>query len=442
MSRKLHVVSLGCTKNLVDTEVMLGRLKEYKMTNNPTEADVIIVNTCGFIDAAKEESINTVLDLDAMRKDDSLLVMAGCLSERYQEELKNELPEIDVFTGVGDYSKIDELLEKKDSRFTRDVFLIDNEERVITGSSYHAYIKLSEGCNQQCSFCAIPSFKGRLHSRTLHSVEKEVKALVDKGYFDFSFISQDSSSYLRDQQIDDGLSLLVKHVEKIEGVKSARILYLYPSTTSKHLIDVIAESPVFHNYFDIPLQHISDSMLKRMKRGFGKEKTLGLMEKIFSVPDAYVRTSFIVGHPGETEAEYRELKAHIENTPYDMINLFAYSDEAGTPAGEMAEKIPADVIEARLKELQAIVDAKLKEKLNGYVGQKVDLILNGVSSEHDLLYSAKHVAWAPEIDPEILVNDSDIPDMKTGRLYHAHITACTPTQLVAAIIQSENPQAL
>lgn len=438
MSKKLHVVSLGCTKNLVDTEVMLGRLREYEMTDNPGEADVLIVNTCGFIDAAKEESINTILDLDTMRKEDSLLVMAGCLSERYRKELKEELPEIDVFTGVGDYAKIDELLEKRDSRFTRDVFLIDNEERVITGSSYHAYIKLSEGCNQQCSFCAIPSFKGRLHSRTLHSVEKEVKALITKGYFDFSFISQDSSSYLRDQHIDDGLSLLVKHVEKIEGVKSARILYLYPSTTSKHLVDVITESPVFHNYFDIPLQHISDSMLKRMKRGMGKEKTLGLMEKIFSAPGAYVRTAFIVGHPGETEAEYRELKAYIETTPFDMVTLFAYSDEAGTPAADMAEKIPREVIDARLKELQAIVDAKLKERLGSYVGRKVDLVLNGISSEHDLLYSAKHIAWAPEIDPEILVNDSDIPDMKAGSLYHAHITAATPTQLVAAIIQSEN----
>ena len=442
MSKKLHVVSLGCTKNLVDTEVMLGRLQEYKMTDNPEEADVIIVNTCGFIDAAKEESINTVLDLDHLRKKGSLLVMAGCLSERYQKELQKELPEIDIFTGVGDYAKIDELLAQKDSRFTRDVFLIDGEERVITGSNYHAYIKLSEGCNQQCSFCAIPSFKGRLHSRTLASVEKEIKALVAKGYYDFSFISQDSSSYLRDQNIDDGLSLLVKHVEKIEGVKSARILYLYPSTTSMHLIDVISESPVFHNYFDIPLQHISDSMLKRMKRGFGEEKTKKLMEKIFSVEGAYVRTSFIVGHPGETDAEYRELKRYIEETPFDMINLFAYSDEAGTPAAEMEGKIDEATMNARLRELQQIVDAKLSDKLQGYVGAKVDLILNGVSSEHDLLFSAKNVAWAPEIDPEVLINDSDINNMKPGVLYHAHITAATPTQLVAAVIQSENTDVL
>jgi len=198
MNKKLHVVSLGCTKNLVDTEVMLGRLHKYSMTDDPRNADVIIVNTCGFIDAAKEESINTILDLNDERKDGSLLVMAGCLSERYKDEMKREIPEIDIFTGVGDYAQIDKLLAEKDSQFSDDVFLIDNEERVITGSTYHAYIKLSEGCNQACSFCAIPSFKGRLHSRTLHSVEKEVAALVKKGYFDFSFISQDSSSYLKD----------------------------------------------------------------------------------------------------------------------------------------------------------------------------------------------------------------------------------------------------
>lgn len=438
MKKKLHVVSLGCTKNLVDTEVMLGRLQKYTMTDDPRDADVLIVNTCGFIDAAKEESINTVLDLNEERKDGSVLVMAGCLSERYKDEMKKEIPEIDIFTGVGDYAQIDKLIAERDSKFTKDVFLIDEEERVITGSTYHAYIKLSEGCNQACSFCAIPSFKGRLHSRTLHSVEKEIGALVKKGYFDFTFISQDSSSYLKDLDIDDGLSLLVKHVEKIEGVKSARILYLYPSTTSMHFIDVIEESPIFHNYFDIPLQHISDSMLKRMKRGFAKERTLELMDKIFSVKDVYVRTSFIIGHPGESEDEYQELKEYIKKTPFDMINIFEYSSEEGTLASQMDGAVPKAVIKKRIKEIKEIIDNKLHEKLDSYIGKNVDLVLNGVSEEHELLYSAKNIAWAPEIDPEILVNDTDLNDLKAGVIYHAHITAATPTQLIAAIIQSEN----
>ncbi|MFA6789889.1 MAG: radical SAM protein, partial [Arcobacteraceae bacterium] len=203
--KTLHLVSLGCTKNLVDSEVMLGKLNEYTLTNEPQDADVIIVNTCGFIDSAKQESINTVLDLHSARKENSVLVMAGCLSERYKEELQKELVEVDIFTGVGDYDKIDVLVNEKRSRFTQEVFLqTEINERVITGSNYHAYIKLSEGCNQTCSFCAIPSFKGKLFSRTLESLVKEVKALVAKGYFDFSFVSQDSSSYLKDHNIDNG----------------------------------------------------------------------------------------------------------------------------------------------------------------------------------------------------------------------------------------------
>ena len=207
--KSLHLVSLGCTKNLVDSEIMLGKLKDYTMTNDASTADVIIVNTCGFIDSAKQESLNTILNLHDERKKESVLVMAGCLSERYQGELQKELPEIDVFTGVGDYDKIDLLVNEKRSAFSNEVFLAsDTNERVITGSSYHAYIKLSEGCNQTCSFCAIPSFKGKLHSRTLESLVKEVKSLVTRGYVDFSFVSQDSSSFLRDQDIKNGLVTL------------------------------------------------------------------------------------------------------------------------------------------------------------------------------------------------------------------------------------------
>ncbi|MBT6389487.1 MAG: 30S ribosomal protein S12 methylthiotransferase RimO, partial [Campylobacteraceae bacterium] len=261
MEKTLHLVSLGCTKNLVDSEVMLGKLSDYKIIDDALVADVIIVNTCGFIESAKQESINTVLDLDDERKEESVLVMAGCLSERYQKELKEEMPEIDIFTGVGDYDKIDELVNEKRSQFSNQVFLTnENVDRVITGSSYHAYIKLSEGCNQACSFCAIPGFKGKLFSRTLASIIKEVTNLVSNGYYDFSFVSQDSSSFLRDHGINDGLEQLIDAIEKIQGVKSARILYLYPSTTTLGLIDKIGNSKLFHSYYDMPLQHISQNV--------------------------------------------------------------------------------------------------------------------------------------------------------------------------------------
>jgi ribosomal protein S12 methylthiotransferase RimO len=434
MENKLHIVSLGCTKNLVDTEVMMGKLKNFTLTSNSEEADVIIVNTCGFIEAAKEESINTILTLHNQRKKDSLLVMAGCLSERYKEELSEAMPEVDIFTGVGDYDRIDELLKEKRSSFSDDVFLIDGHERVVTGSSYHAYIKLSEGCNQTCSFCAIPSFKGKLHSRDLDSVAKEVETLVAQGYYDFSFVSQDSSSYLRDQGVRDGLSLLIDRIELIEGVQSARILYLYPSTTTKALIDNIAKSNIFHNYFDIPIQHINNDMLKMMKRGASKEKTIELLEYMKTKEDAFIRTSFIVGHPRETKEMFEEMCSFAAEFGFDRINVFAYSDEEGTDAYEVAEKIDPLIINKRAEILGAIAKEAMEKSLNKEVAKECQLIIDGQSQEHEAFLSAKKLQWAPEIDGEILVNDkTGTNELEFGTIYRAKITDKVGTFLTATV---------
>ena len=434
MSKKLHIVSLGCTKNLVDTEVMLGRLKDFEMTDESTEADVIIVNTCGFIDAAKQESLNTIFNLDAGRKQDSVLVMAGCLSERYKEELSKELSEVDIFTGVGDYDKIDELLAAKQSRFSPEVYLIDNAERVVTGSTYHAYVKLSEGCNQQCSFCAIPSFKGKLHSRDLESIAHEVEGLVAKGYFDFSFVSQDSSSYLRDQGVSDGLIHLIKRIELIEGVKSARILYLYPSTTTLKLIKTIGDSKVFHNYFDMPIQHISDEMLRIMKRGFGKEKTIELLSAMKALPNSFVRTSFIVGHPGETDAMFDEMAEFAASFGFDRINVFGYSDEEGTTAHEMHDKVPSKTINARAKKLGKIASKVEDESLSKLVGNEIPLVIDGESDEHEYLLSARALLWAPDVDGEIYVNDRDIEEeLSFGKIYRARVTEIAGKRPLATV---------
>ncbi len=434
MSNKLHIVSLGCTKNLVDTEVMLGKLQHFELTDIQEEADVIIVNTCGFIDAAKQESINTVLSLHDTRKEDSLLVMAGCLSERYKEELAADIPEVDIFTGVGDYDHIDELLAEKKSRFSDKVFLIDGSERIVTGSTYHAYIKLSEGCNQTCSFCAIPSFKGKLNSRNLDSIAKEVEGLVSKGYYDFSFVSQDSSSYLRDQNIKDGLSLLIQRIELIEGVQSARILYLYPSTTTLSLLKNIAKSEIFHNYFDMPIQHINDDMLRIMKRGFGKEKTIELLDFMRSLPNSFVRTSFIVGHPSETPAMFEEMCEFAEQFGFDRINVFSYSDEETTPAYEMIEKIPADVIALRAEMLGAITNEVMQRSLKNEIGQTIKLIIDGESDEHEYLLSARKLLWAPEIDGEIYVNDKTRDEeLEFGLIYKAKVTELVGNILTATV---------
>ncbi|MEA1956336.1 MAG: 30S ribosomal protein S12 methylthiotransferase RimO [Campylobacterota bacterium] len=436
MSNKLHIVSLGCTKNLVDTEVMMGKLQDYELTNEAGDADVIIVNTCGFIDAAKEESVNTVLNLDDERKEDSVLVMAGCLSERYKEELQEQMPEVDIFTGVGDYDHIDELLQEKRSRYSDKVFLINDDiQRVITGSTYHAYIKLSEGCNQACSFCAIPSFKGKLNSRDLDSIAKEVEGLVKKGYFDFSFVSQDSSSYLRDQNIKDGLSLLMQRIELIDGVKSARILYLYPSTTTISLLKNIGKSKLFYNYFDMPIQHINDDMLRIMKRGFGKEKTLEQLNYMKSLPNSFIRTSFIVGHPDETQESFDEMCEFASSFGFDRINVFAYSDEETTTAHEMSGKIPQEIIDERAEILGVIAKEAMIKSLEAEIGTEVELVIDGESDEHEFLLSARQLNWTPEVDGEIYVNDrtDDTKELVFGKIYKAKITGIVGDILTATV---------
>jgi len=432
--KKLHLVSLGCTKNLVDSEVMLGKLKEYQLTDNESEADVIIINTCGFIEASKKESLNRVFDLHSNRKSGSILVMAGCLSERYRDELANELKEVDIFTGVGDYAKIDELINSRVSKFSDSVYLIKDEERVVTNSNYHAYIKIAEGCNQSCSFCAIPQFKGKLQSRELKHIVDEVKRLVSKGFIDFSFISQDSSSYLRDKNIKDGLINLIEEIEKIDGIKSARILYLYPSTTSKALIERIGKSKIFHNYFDIPIQHISDSMLKVMKRGFDKEKTIEILNAMRDLPNSFVRTTLIIGHPKESQEDINELIDFLKEYKFDRVNVFEYSDEEGTLAYTIKDKIPKKEITNRIKAIKKVIDKNLKESLKSKIGLEVLAFLDGDSSEHSFLKSVREWNFAPEIDGEILINDSEIESLEIGKLYKVKIVELKGDKLIGKIL--------
>lgn len=433
MRKKLHLVSLGCNKNLIDSEVMLGRLKSYALTDNANEADVLIVNTCGFIGAAKEESLRVIFSLHEQRKKDSLLVVSGCLTERYKEQLIEELPEVDIFTGVGDYDHIDVIVEERKNRFSQETYLINNEERVITGSSTHAYIKLSEGCNQHCSFCAIPNFKGKLKSRKLESVAKEVENLVKQGIWDFSFISQDSSSYLRDKKIDDGLILLIDAVEKIKGVKSARILYLYPTTTSDALISRIIASDIFHNYFDMPIQHIDDNMLKRMKRGADSKRIKKQLNLMRSAADSFVRTSFIVGHPKESDEEFENLLNFAKEFEFDRANIFAYSNEEGTAAFEMDGKIPKNVLNSRLKKLEKTIHAGISNRFKTQIGKKVILVIEGESDEHELLLGAHKIECIGEIDGEILINESEVSGLKTGDTVEALITNLVGDKLVATV---------
>ncbi len=521
---KLHLISLGCTKNLVDSEVMLGALSHYERVNDAQDADIIIINTCGFIASAKKESIDKILEVALIKKDGAILIVSGCLSERYADELQSEIPEIDIITGVGDYDKIESMIQrvvdsscgnssldkhsadllnfgrsqtsslvsrpkfsksneshtenpsivlktesKSDSSLRESAtlskvtdswqstgfvseakqpfknspsiaesfafdspslaegargwvnstkspqiikspqtFLIENQKRIITGSAIHAYIKISEGCNQQCSFCAIPQFKGRLHSRNLDSILREIESLLAKGYFDFSFIAQDSSSYMRDLGKKDGLIDLIKLVES-SGAKSARILYLYPSTTSESLIQTIAESSVFQNYFDIPLQHISDKMLKTMKRGADKARHIALLEQMRGIENSFIRTSFLLGHPRESEADFDELCEFVSDFSFERANIFGFSREDGTAAFDMGDIVSAKTTKARIKKLNNILAKHQKNSLKSLVGRKIRAIVEGRSAQSDLLFSARDLRWDREIDGEILINDSEIP---------------------------------
>ncbi len=436
--RTVHLVSLGCTKNLIDSEVMLGRLNGYKIIDEPEEADVIIVNTCGFIESAKQESLNTIFDMHERRKENSVLVMSGCLSERYKEQLQDSLEEVDIFTGVGDYDIIDTLVEQKRSQFSNKVFLADeNLDRVVTGSNFHAYIKLSEGCNQTCAFCAIPNFKGKLQSRTIDSIAAEVSNMVKNGYYDFSFVSQDSSSYLLDHKQKDGIEQLIDAVEKIPGVKSARILYLYPSTTSVELIEKIASSKIFHSYYDMPLQHSTQNMLKIMKRGKGVEKLKELMDAMRKVEDSFVRSTFIVGHPGETEADFEELCNYVKGYGFDRANVFSYSDEEDTSAYDREDKVPQEIIDQRAEILGEIIKETTLQSLQKEVGKTVQAVIEGVSDEHDLLLSARKLSWERDIDGEIYINDNEYDiDIKYGHLYNVYISELVGDKLMGKIISS------
>ena len=429
---KLHLVSLGCNKNLVDSEIMLGCLSNYEITPDVASADVIIVNTCGFINSAKEESIRAILDMHEARKKGSLLVVTGCLMQRYREELMKELPEVDLFTGVGDYDKIDEIILKKQNLFSPDTYLQASEERVITGSNYHAYIKISEGCNQKCSFCAIPTFKGKLKSRALENIVDEVQKLVKKGYYDFSFLSQDSSSYMRDHAVSDGLISLIDAVEKIEGVKTARILYLYPSTTSNALVERIIASPVFANYFDMPIQHASDKMLKIMRRGSGAARIKELLNLMKKAPGAFLRTGVIVGHPGEGEAEFDELCAFLQEFKFDRISAFAYSKEEDTLSYEM-EQVPAKIISKRLSKIEKITRAAIETSFAQELGKKFIVSLEGESSEGEMFYAAKKALWDKDIDGEILINESDVEQLEIGGRYWCEITQVAGSQALGKI---------
>ena len=410
IKQKVSMVSLGCPKNLVDAEVMLGCLPsaEYEITTNEREADIIIVNTCSFIKEAKQESIDTILDL-ADRKHDArcrLLVVTGCLPQRYQEELGAELPEVDIFIGTGEYPRIAEILaEKRDTpgqlRYVGDPnFVFDPDlPRMKSSPAYTAYLKIAEGCSNCCSYCVIPSLRGALRSRPLAQVLKEARELVSGGVKEINLIAQDITAYGKDLAEYSTLETLLAELVKIDGLLWIRLLYAYPDGITDELIRMIRDEEKICKYIDIPLQHISDPILKRMGRRGGETEIRRLIGRLRSaVPDLAIRTSLIVGFPGETDDDVQRLVQFVEEARFDRLGVFCYSREEGTPAAEMEEQITERVKRQRYKKLmkvQARVSFKQNRRLIGTVEQ---VLVEGYSDETDLLLKGRSSRQAPDID--------------------------------------------
>lgn len=434
-NKTLHLVSLGCNKNLVDAEVMLYRLKSHTLTHDPSQADLIIVNTCGFIEAAKQESIQTILDLHSLRKKNSTLLVLGCLSQRYKDDIKNALPEVDIFSGLGDYARINKLIENKQSHFSDDVFLISNEKRRISNSLTHAFIKISEGCNQRCSFCAIPSFRGSLKSRNSDFIHNEIAYLQAKGYYDFSLIAQDSSSYMLDQNKQNALEDLVRSIDKKTQNPYAkfRILYLYPTTTKLSLIKTIQSSPSFAPYFDMPIQHASDKMLKVMKRGANMKKIRTLLYAMKDVKNAWLRTAFIIGHPHEKKEDFLAILDLINEDLFDSISVFAYSKEENTASFKMRMVAKNRTIE-RMNIIEELVEKKQNKSMKAFINKTLIASIVGESEQSEHIIEAKNLDFSSQIDPPILITQSDYA-LDSGDLVEVFIYNISPPFLLANVVK-------
>lgn len=423
---KIGVVSLGCPKNLVDSETMLGLIHEekYEITNDPSEAEIIIVNTCGFIESAKEESINTILQMAEYKKSGSCkyIIVTGCLSQRYAEELFSELPEADAIAGVEVYDEIGSIIKRvmNGERFIMlerskpDVIYTSKETflpRILTTPSYTAYLKIAEGCDNCCSYCAIPKIRGPYRSKPMEQVLKEAKALADNGVKELIVVAQDTTRYGED--LPEGkllLADLLKELNKIESLKWIRVMYCYPNNFTDELIEAFATLDKVCKYVDLPLQHASNRLLASMNRYDTKEEVETLLAKLRKrIPGIVIRTTFIVGFPGETDADFEELKDFVERQRFENAGVFAYSQEDGTVAGAMPNQIPDEIKQERYHELMAL-QAQISEGIHKDTeGQTLEVLVEGIEEDGSGLHYGRSYREAPDIDGLVFIeNPGDI----------------------------------
>ena len=444
---KIGFVSLGCPKNLVDSEVMLGTLARqgYSITAQKEDADVIVVNTCGFIDSAKKESIDTILEMAELKGHGKCkkLVVAGCLAERYRSEIRKEIPEIDFIFGPDELGRILEAVQLDSSAVLPDVSIdalysskeVPTIPRILTTPPYMAYLKISEGCDHVCTFCAIPSFRGRFRSRTVADLAAESRRLAEQGVRELVIVSQDTMAYGKDIGLPNGITTLLGELVKIDGLKWVRFLYCYPNMVSDDLVRLVAAEERLCKYFDIPYQHASRSVLDRMKRGGNREIYERQIEGIRRLmPEVGLRTSFIAGFPGETENDFREVLTFARNVQFDNVGVFLYSDEEGTGAFGLNAKISRQTAARRRNQLMKEQAKISTNRLRAMVGRAVEVLLEGRSDESDLLLQGRMETQAPDIDGHVLINDVGEKQVTAGEFYQVEITDSLEYDLVGKIV--------
>jgi len=440
---KVSLVSLGCPKNLVDSEVMLGHLPldRYEIILDESEADIIVVNTCAFINDAKEESIDTILEVSDYKEDGNckLLVVAGCLPQRYQDILKEQLPEVDLFLGTAEGPRIVELIEQQLQSQTpaQEVgvpnYLYDHETpRVNSSPTYSSYVKIAEGCSNHCSYCVIPQLRGKLRSRSIASVVQETRNLVDQGVTEIILIAQDITDYGADRNDGATLEKLLKELVKVENIVWIRLLYAYPDGVSDELIELIATEEKICNYLDLPLQHIDDQMLTQMNRHLDEGQTRDLVQRLRDrIPDLTLRTSFIVGFPGETREQFDKLLKFVEAGLFERVGVFRYSREEGTVAAKLPGQIPARTKTSRLNKLMKAQARVSFSKNRALVGRTEQVLVEGYSEETDLLLKGRSARQAPDIDGQYLIT-SGVADV--GEYVHLKITDSSEYDLIGEIV--------
>jgi ribosomal protein S12 methylthiotransferase len=446
-ARSIHFVSLGCSKNRVDTEVMLGvaSASGYLTTDDAAQADVIVVNTCGFIGEAKKESIQTIFELAEMKKHGACkkLVVTGCLSQRYPAELAAQMGDVDHFLGSSDMLKLGKVLEGDADRMLvgnpADWLIRATDPRVVTQSRVSAYVKIAEGCNRRCAFCTIPEFRGKQRSRPAGDIVREAEQLADQGIVELNLISQDTIAYGRDLREDPtqgGLADMVRRVADVPGIRWVRLFYLYPEVIDDALVDVLAHHPRVVPYLDMPLQHAADAMLRRMRRGHGKDRQKRVVERLRkAIPDLSFRTAFIVGHPGETDAEFEELCEFVEWARFEHVGVFRYSDEESAASFGLADKVKPLVAANRYRKLMALQRRVAREANRARIGRELEVLVEGASEEHEFVMKGRHRGQAPEIDGDVFLSGDEAA---AGEIRRVKIVQASDYDLVGELLPREH----